>query len=183
MAKTQLASNPVRQHRKQLNLNIAQLAQEVGLSEKTVYLNECGVYEIPSEEIVQYILRKKNVAPEIFYTEYANFRAKMRAFLRESLYPTVWNFSIPVENTATFRTELGTKLSPIADFRTNSLKQTRVEFAQKFLVNPGLLERLEAGRVFTSVPKPIIDALADCGAPAKFIKELYVRTKLFRESF
>lgn len=179
MAKSALASNPLRKLRKAANMTIEELSVAVDVSTKTLYLAEHGVYNLPLEAVVHYFTRLKDIDVDALNTEYSDFRRKMRANLANRIDESQWRFEIPKAQVNTFRTPMGTKMAPIRDFRLNSLMFTQTEFEKEFLVNPGLLTRLEAGRDFRSVPNPIAAALIECGAPENFMRELNVRTKLF----
>ena len=182
MVKSSLASNPLRKYRKAANMSMGDLANEVKISEKTIYLAEHGVYDRPLEQVAHYFARTRNIDLDDLNQDYADFRAKMRQSLKERIDISIWHFSVPATQVCSFRTPLGTKLAPIKDFRVNCIMFTQTEFEKEFLVNPGMLTRLEIGKEFATVPRPIREALIECGAPGYFIKDLDARTKLFHAS-
>ena len=178
MAKSSLASNPLRKYRKVLNLTLTQLADEVGVSVKTVYLAESGVYEDPLECIVHYFIKRCSADINVINEEYTTFRKKMRSNLKARLDPSVWRFSANKNDINNVLSPFNTKMSPLKDFRLNKLHFAETEFAKEFLINPSLLTRLEKGKC--SLPSTIYTALIECGAPVEFVKELDARTNLYR---
>lgn len=165
-----------------MNLTQQELAAKLDLSPNTVYLAECAVYDQPLEAIVHFFCRERNIDLNEVNSSYSDFRIKSRENMKNKMYEADWRFQIPHAQVSTFRTSLGTKMAPVADFRTNCLMYSVIDFCKSFLINPGLFHKLEEGKHFKTVPVPIAKALIDCGAPVNFMKELDVRTKIFFDS-
>lgn len=182
MAKSALSGNPLRKLRTAMNLTQQELAEKLELSPNTIYLAEHGVYDLPLEAVAQFFCRERGTDLAELNSAYGDFRIKIRESMKNKMYEADWRFNIPHAQVSTFRTPLGTKMAPVADFRTNCLMYSVIDFCKSFLVNPGLYHKLEVGSYFKTVPVPITKALVDCGAPVTFMKELDVRTKIFFDS-
>lgn len=182
VSKSMLASSPLRKLREQSNLTQEQIAERCNISAKTVYLAECGVYEAPLEAVAHYFCKTRDIELAELTQEYASFRAKVRNKLKSKINPADFRFDVPHTQVTTFKTPFGTRLAPIKDFYTNCLVYTQSEFCKGFLVNPGLLHRLEVGYEYRHVPSSIVEALVECGAPNHFMKELDVRTVRFHST-
>jgi hypothetical protein len=149
------------------------------VSLKTIGLAEHGVYDMPVESLVTLYAFKTQHSIQSIHDNYNAFRKQHRLAYKETIPSKAWKFYIPFEEVAKHKTQLHTMLSPLQDFRVNSLRQPKYAFCTSFLINPGLLERTEKGNEFQVVPGPIIHALKECGAPRSFTDELNVRTKIF----
>lgn len=149
----------------------------MGINVKTIYYAECGVFEEPLEALVHYYVSKGADLEQIKAGYYA-FRAKVQNNTKEKIDASQWHFNGPVEDCVFVTDFHGKPLSPISDFRINSILYTHTEFITSFLINPGQLHRLETGTQRT-LPIAVSDALMHCGAPGDFLKELSERTIRF----
>lgn len=177
MTKNILHYNILRKLRKQQGLTIVQLAEQAGISDKAVYNAECGLYEAPLNALTEYFTKNFDITHSELTSQYNDFRAMLQARTKEKYSETDYFFTSTDCNKVF--AEGGKKLSPIADFRLNTLVHTVSEFRFCFLINPGTHFKLEAG-TSRSVPADIHHSLKACGAPMTFLEELNVRTKRFR---
>ena len=145
VAKSVLSANPLRKLRNKSNLTQDQLAELTGISVKSIYLAECGVYERPLEGLAHHFCRERGIDINQLNNDYYRFRTIARHRQRERIDETQWRFSIDSKDVEFFRTTFGTRLAPIKDFYVNCLVYTQFEFCTGFLVNPGELHRLEVG--------------------------------------
>jgi transcriptional regulator with XRE-family HTH domain len=180
VTKNVLQYNILRRLRKSLGYTQAEFALFCGISTKSVYNAECGLYETPLESIADILYKNTDVTPTQLIAEYAKFRKMMRDKTRERYIPSMYKFSvsIPDTNKCIYRSE---RISPIADLYINALGLNFNSFSHEFLINPGSLYKLDRGDI-RYVPDTIQTALLTCGCPNEIVRELSVRIDYYRPS-
>jgi transcriptional regulator with XRE-family HTH domain len=178
VTKNVLQYNILRRLRKSLQYTQAEFADLCGISAKSVYNAECGLYESPLESIADILYANTDVTPTELTAEYAKFRKMLRDRTREKYLPTMFKFSVSISDTndCILRNE---RISPVNDLYANGLGINFNSFSHEFLINPGSLYKLDRGEIHY-VPDTIQNALLVCGCPVEIVRELSVRTNYYK---
>jgi hypothetical protein len=150
------SSHPVIRARAEAGLTLAQASVEAGCHLQAFFLQEQGVYPHILPAIGEWIKLRGYYLPEA-EREYREFQRQKRVASGEQFGVSILELGPPESN-------------PVVGLRAQLLL-SRMGFAKRFCLHPGMLYRVETG-ISRSLPSQLCEGLIEAGFPAVVIREL-----------
>lgn len=150
------SSHPIIRARAEAGLTLAQASAEAGCHLQAFFLQEQGVYPHILPAIGEWIQLRGYYLPEA-EREYREFQRTKRVASGEQFGVSILELGPPEPN-------------PIVGFRTQLLL-SRMGFAKRFCLHPGMLYRVEEG-ISRSLPSQLAEALLEAGVTQTVVDEL-----------
>jgi DNA-binding XRE family transcriptional regulator len=144
-----IEENPIRICRKALHMTQAKFANEVGIHESAVLLNEQGCYHEILPKILEYLV-EQDYDPKQLQRDYLSFVSMCRKYVRSKLSLDEFRLG-----------DQFVTLSPIHQLY-RYMKMNRTKIAKLICVQPALLYKVEHGES-THLPSQVELALRDVG--------------------
>lgn len=150
--------NPIKQAREDRNYLLKQFSRQIGVTSQLLYLVERGCYNSIPIKVLNFFEESLDVDPSSLEREYRRYQCYCRQVFGESVRWDLWS-ELPVG-----------ECSPFEELR-NALDVSRVGFAKRMCLQPGLLYRLENAQMKT-LPKHFTWAFRDAYLSDVLVGEL-----------